>query len=78
MRQFHIEGYVNQFKADPIAADSKLLVFTTEAIENIPAGWRARETYRIINTNEFTETFELAEPGKDFQIYTTNHFKRQK
>lgn len=77
LRQFHIEGYVNQFTGDPIPADGKVFVFTSEAIENIPAGWRARETYRILNANEFTETFELAEPGKDFQIYSTNRFKRK-
>jgi hypothetical protein len=78
LRQFHIEGFVNQFKAESVSEDGKLIVFTSEAIENIPAGWRARETYRILNENEFTETFELAEPGKDFQVYSTNHFKRKK
>ena len=78
LRQFHIEGYVNQFTADPTPADGKVFVFTSEAIENIPAGWRARETYRILSANEFTETFELAEPGKDFQIYSTNRFKRKR
>jgi hypothetical protein len=44
LRQFHVEGFVNQYVAD---LDSQLdkLVFTSEAIENIPPGWRARETY---------------------------------
>jgi len=78
LRQFHIEGFVNQFRAERVSEDGRLIVFTSEAIENIPAGWRARETYRILNENEFTEIFELAEPGKDFQIYSTNHFKRKK
>jgi hypothetical protein len=77
LRQFHLEGFVNQFKAESISEDGRLIVFTSEAIENIPAGWRARETYRILNANEFSETFELAEPGKDFQVYSTNHFKRK-
>lgn len=78
MRQFHIESFVNQLRAETVAEDGKLIVFTSEAIENIPAGWRARETYRILNEHEFTETFELAGPGKDFQVYITNHFKRRK
>jgi len=39
-------------------------VFTSEAIENIPAGWRARETYVVTGPDEFEEVFELAEPGK--------------
>ena len=42
-RQFHAEGFVNQYVHDP--AQTGKVVFTTEAIENIPAGWRARETY---------------------------------
>lgn len=77
-RQFHVEGFVIQYRAENVSEDGKLIVFTSEAIENIPAGWRAKETYRILNENEFTETFELAEPGKDFKVYTTNHFKRRK
>jgi len=76
LRQFHLEGFVNQFKAE-VSEDGKLIVFTSESIENIPAGYRAKETYRILNENEFTETFEIAEPGKDFQVYSENHFKRQ-
>ncbi len=76
LRQFHVEGFVNQFKGD-ISEDGKLIVFTSESIENIPAGFRAKETYRILNENEFTETFEIAEPGKDFAVYSENHFKRQ-
>jgi hypothetical protein len=77
-RQFHVEGFVIQYKAQSISEDGKLIVFSSESIENIPADWRAKETYRILNENEFTETFELAEPGKDFHVYTTNHFKRKK
>ena len=78
LRQFHVEGFVVQYKADTVSEDGKLIAFSSESIENIPAGWRAKETYRIVNENEFTETFELAEPGKDFKVYTINHFKRKK
>ncbi len=76
LRQFHIEGFVNQYVMDYLAPDGRTVVFTTESIENIPAGWRARETYRVLGPDEFTETFELAEPGKDFEVYTQNHFTR--
>lgn len=77
LRQFHIEGFVNQFKAENISEDGKLIVLTSESLENIPAGYRAKETYKILNENEFTETFEIAEPGKEFTVYSENHFKRQ-
>jgi hypothetical protein len=51
--------------------------FETEAIENIPAGFRARETYTVTGPNEFVERFELAEPGKEFEIYSETHFRRK-
>jgi hypothetical protein len=31
-----------------------------------------------LNADEFTETFELAAPGKEFEVYTESHFKRKK
>jgi hypothetical protein len=78
LRQFHIEGFVNQYRLDRAAADGKTFTFVTESIENIPSGWRARETYKIVNSNEFIEIFELAAPGKEFEVYTETHFKRKK
>jgi len=77
LRQFHIEGFVNQYKLDSIADDSKKIVFVSEAIENIPQGYRARETYTIIDQNEFIEVFEIAEPGKDFAVYSEVRLKRK-
>ena len=69
-RQFHIEGFVNQYVLDHITQDGKEIVFVTENIENIQAGWRAKENYKILSPDEFTEVFELAAPGKDFKVYT--------
>ena len=77
-RQFHAEGFVNRYVLDSLSADGKTLVFVTEAIENFWPKWRAREEYRIINDNEFTETFELAPPEQEFELYMTNHFKRKR
>ena len=76
LRQFHIEGFVNQYVADSLDANPDSLVFTSEAIENIPAGFRARETYRILGPDEFIERFELAEPESAFVVYTEGRFKR--
>jgi hypothetical protein len=44
----------------------------------VPAGFRARETYKILGPDEFNEVFEIAEPGKDFELYSEGHFKRKK
>ena len=78
LRQFHVEGFVNQYVLTSISADSKTIVFTSEAIENIPAGFRARETYKILGPDEFVEVFEIAEPGKDFEVYSESHHRRTK
>ena len=78
LRQFHIEGFVNQFKIESISQDKKIIVFISESIENIPPGYRAKETYRIICDNEIEETFEIAEPNKDFTVYSEVNLVRQK
>jgi len=76
LRQFHVEGFVNQYVVQ--SENRTELVFTTEAIENIPSGFRARETYRILGPDEFIERFEIAEPGKDFELYSETKFRRSK
>ncbi|MDZ4806481.1 MAG: hypothetical protein SGI90_16630 [Candidatus Eisenbacteria bacterium] len=77
-RQFHIEGFVNQYLADSVSASPDSIEFTSEAIENIPAGFRARETYRILGPDEFVERFEMAEPNGPFALYSKSRFKRKK
>ena len=74
-RQFHTEGFVNTYVQQP-TGDDKTIVFVSEAIENIPPGYRARETYTILNRDEFTERFEIAEPGKEFELYSEARLKR--
>ena len=74
-RQFPTEGFVNTYAQQP-TADDKTIVFVSEAIENIPAGYRARETYTILSRDEFTERFEIAEPGRDFELYSEAHLRR--
>ncbi|MGH9966800.1 MAG: hypothetical protein ACREBG_03050 [Pyrinomonadaceae bacterium] len=75
-RQFHVESFVTQYVATSMSADT--IVFTSESIENIPVGWRARETCKIIGPDEFVEAFELAAPGKDFETYSEGRFHRKK
>lgn len=56
--------------------DPAVLVFESEAFENFSNSWKARESYEFLSNDEFIETFELAAPGKAFQVYSRNHFKR--
>ena len=74
-RQFHQEGFVNQYVMEPIVKTG-MLVFVSEAIENIPGGYRARETYTLISADEIEEVFEIAEPGKDFELYSRARLRR--
>ena len=76
LRQFHVEGFVNQYVAQPTPEGP--LTFVSEAIENFRAGYRARETYTVTGSDSFVERFELAEPGKDFELYSETRFRRRK
>jgi hypothetical protein len=77
LHQFHVEGFVIQYVMEP-QSKPDTLVFLSEAIANIPSGYRARETYTIIGPDEFEEVFEIAEPGKDFSLYSRARLKRVK
>ncbi len=70
LRQFHGEGFVNTY------AEAEPLSFVTVEIENIPAGWRARETYEHSSPDSWSERFELAEPGKDLRLYSATALQR--
>jgi hypothetical protein len=73
-RQFHVEGFVNQYVVE--TAEPTRWVFVTEAIENIPPGFRGRETLRLVGPDELEETFEIAPPNKDFAVYSTSKLER--
>ena len=69
---------MNEYVQQESSADGKTLIFVTDRIENIPEGWRARETYKIINQDEYSEVFEPAPPQKEFGLYSESHWKRVK
>ena len=76
LRQFHVEGFINLYALNQAASSPNRLVFEIERFENFNNEWKARETYDIVSNDEFIETFELAPPGKPFQLYSRNHLKR--
>lgn len=78
LRQFHIEGFVNEYTSDWTKRDGKQLEFITTRIENIAPGWRAKEAYQVVSQDEMVEIFSLAAPGKEFEVYTTTRLKRVK
>jgi hypothetical protein len=76
-REFHVEGYVNQYVLEE-HIDGSLFTFVTESIENIPSDWRARTTIEILSEDRFREVFDLAGPGEEWACYITNEFQRVK
>lgn len=78
LRQFHIEGFVNEYTLDSVGDDGKRLEFVSVRIENIAPGWRAKESYRVVSADEIVETFLLAAPGRDFEVYSESRLKRVK
>jgi hypothetical protein len=78
LRQFHVEGFVNQYVLENAPPDGKMFVFVTEAIENIPAGVKARLTYKVLDVDTFEQTFDLARPGQEFICYSKGIMKRVK
>jgi hypothetical protein len=78
LRQFHQEGFVNQYVLSASESRPGRLVFVSEVFENFDNSWRARETYEIRSPDEFVEIFELRAPGKGYEVYSRNTFKRAK
>jgi len=68
-----VPARVNSYRR---VAESGPLVFESESFENFSNQWKARESYELVSTDEFIETFELAAPGKAFSTYSRNHLKR--
>lgn len=75
MRMFHVEGFVTEYVTTPGAASE--IVFNSVTLENIPAGWRARETWRIAG-DRFVEVFELAAPNQEFTMYSETRLTRRR
>ncbi len=75
LRQFHVEGFVNTYHLASAPGEWPM-VFESEAFENFSNAWKARESYEFVSNDEFIETFELAPPGKPYQVYSRNRLKR--
>lgn len=76
LRQFHQESFVNTYSLRAEASAPARLVFESDQFENFDNSWKARETYEIVSADEFVEIFELAAPGKPFEIYSRTHLRR--
>lgn len=76
LRSFHSEGFVNQYVLEERDPAGETFVFVAEEMENVPEGWRARLTLRRRGENAFQETFELAAPDSDYEVFLENEWVR--
>lgn len=72
LREFHSEGFVNQYILDSFSSDEKKYTFVSENVENAPADLKARITLTILNKYKFKEIFELAFSGDEYSIWLEN------
>jgi hypothetical protein len=72
MREFIVEGFVLQYLCQ---VEPKRFVCTSESVESGP-GMRARLTVEVSHRYRFRETFELASPGQELEVFFTNSWTR--
>ncbi|MGD9930102.1 MAG: hypothetical protein AB7U05_08785 [Mangrovibacterium sp.] len=75
-RQFHIEGFINQYVLIDSLSTDNFLVFQTEHIENFVPGGSAKWTIEKTGDHEIETKFYLAFPGQDAACYGTNKLTR--
>ncbi|KKL68082.1 hypothetical protein LCGC14_2128550 [marine sediment metagenome] len=69
---FYSEGYVSEFVLEKFSSKDNEFVLTSIDNENLPPGFRARLTTKLLSEKKFSEKFELASPGKDYGMCITN------
>lgn len=77
LRQFHVEGFVNQYILESLSEDEKTFVFSSEKIENGPQGLEAKLVYEILSEDEFKLSFFLAMPEREMTCYSTGILKKK-
>ena len=75
-RQFHVEGFINQYILVDSLSNDSTLVFESETIENFVEGGKARWTIKKTAHESIETTFDLAMPNKPFACYGTNNLTK--
>jgi len=76
-RQYHTEGYMNEYVLNDSLSTSGVLVFETRKIENFVPGGKARFTIKVISDNEIETVFDVGFPGREMACFGTNNLKKQ-
>ncbi len=76
-RQFHVEGFVNQYVLNESLSTQNTFVFESEVIENFVPGGKARWTIVLKDNSEIETIFDIAMPDKDLVCYGKNKLKKK-
>ncbi|MFW9854336.1 MAG: hypothetical protein ACFFFG_04720 [Candidatus Thorarchaeota archaeon] len=77
LRVFYSEGYFTDYTLKGLSVTNKELVFLTQENENLPDGFRARITLKLLSDNHLNDKLELANPGKDFGVCIENNWYKE-
>ena len=76
-RQFHNEGFVNQYILNNDLSNENKLVFESESIENFVPGGTAKFTILIKSETEIETIFDVGFPGKEMACFGQNKLIKQ-
>lgn len=75
-RQFHGEGFVNQYILNDSLSTDKSFIFESEIIENFVPGGTARFTINIKKDTQIETLFDVGFPGKEMACFGNNQLKK--
>ncbi|WP_346858726.1 hypothetical protein [uncultured Draconibacterium sp.] len=76
-RQYHGEGFFNEYLLNDSISNESSLIFETERIENFVPGGKARFTINIKSDSEIETLFDVGFPGKEMACFGKNSLKKQ-
>jgi hypothetical protein len=71
-RQFHSEGYVNQYVLNDSLSNDTTFIFESEDIENFVEGGTARFTIHKHKKGKIETVFDVSFPGRGYTCYGRN------
>lgn len=76
-RQFHTEGFINQYVLNDSLSTDKSFVFESEVIENFVQGGTARFTIHIKSDSEIETLFDVGFPGREMACFGKNSLQKK-
>lgn len=76
-RQYHGEGFYNEYLLNDSLSTSTSLIFETVKIENFVPGGKARFTINIKNSSEIETLFDVGFPGKKMACFGQNQLTKK-